>query len=268
MFDWYWSLLFFALLHLWITGIYAIFFHRVYAHRLARSAPKFDYMARIALWLSGVGAFKTTPGKMLKIWVAIHRKHHRYSDTDQDPISPKNYSFRDLLFEPKHVQAGSAYYLTDEEIETITQDLPVYDDWIEHVMNKYKFLFWVPLVAVCSVLFGLFGSLLAVTMLVLWHYWGNLHNCLSHAIGYRTQEATHSNDCSLNIFPIAVFFGGEDLAANHHDYPDQINFQRRWFEIDGGYLWIRFYQWLGLIDIVPSRYRSRYLASIMQENME
>ena len=56
-------------------------------------------MFKLALWL--------TTGQCTKEWVAVHRKHHAFTDEEGDPHSPKLEGFW-------NVQLGNVYYYIRE----------------------------------------------------------------------------------------------------------------------------------------------------------
>src|SRR5919108_5528419 len=57
-----------------------VYLHRALAHRALRLHPRLALAFRIVLWI--------TTGIAPRAWVAVHRKHHAFSDTPQDPHSP------------------------------------------------------------------------------------------------------------------------------------------------------------------------------------
>jgi stearoyl-CoA desaturase (delta-9 desaturase) len=59
-----------------------LFLHRGQAHKGFIFHPILGHFMRFWLWM--------TTGMVTKQWVAIHRKHHRYNDTENDPHSPKH----------------------------------------------------------------------------------------------------------------------------------------------------------------------------------
>lgn len=74
----------------WLIAIVAYFlfacigmimtYHRLLTHRSFTPPLWWEYLGTIFASLSLTGSAIT--------WVAIHRKHHRYADTDKDPHSP------------------------------------------------------------------------------------------------------------------------------------------------------------------------------------
>ncbi|MEZ0335158.1 MAG: acyl-CoA desaturase, partial [Gemmatimonadales bacterium] len=72
--------------HIWLVPLIAltlvqvaviatsVYLHRALAHRALRLHPAVDLCCRIALWL--------TTGQSRREWVAVHRKHHTFTDRD------------------------------------------------------------------------------------------------------------------------------------------------------------------------------------------
>src|SRR5439155_14993104 len=58
----------------------SIYLHRGLAHRSLRIHPALDLVFRTILWL--------TTGQARQAWVAVHRKHHAFTDQEGDPHSP------------------------------------------------------------------------------------------------------------------------------------------------------------------------------------
>ena len=57
-----------------------LFLHRSQAHKSVTFHPAVEHFMRFWLWM--------TTGMITRQWVAIHRKHHQYSDQPGDPHSP------------------------------------------------------------------------------------------------------------------------------------------------------------------------------------
>src|SRR5438067_6737661 len=62
-----------------------VYLHRVLAHRSLTVRPAVAVVFRLIIWMmTGI-----TP----RAWVAVHRRHHAFSDTPQDPHSPIQLGF-------------------------------------------------------------------------------------------------------------------------------------------------------------------------------
>jgi stearoyl-CoA desaturase (Delta-9 desaturase) len=57
-----------------------IYLHRCLTHRAVTFAPPVAAVFRLLTWL--------TTGIRPRQWVAVHRKHHAHTDTEEDPHSP------------------------------------------------------------------------------------------------------------------------------------------------------------------------------------
>src|SRR6266446_4684903 len=63
----------------------SIYFHRALAHGALRVHPVADVFFRLVLWI--------TTGQRRQQWVAVHRKHHPFTDREGDPHSPRLLGF-------------------------------------------------------------------------------------------------------------------------------------------------------------------------------
>src|SRR5512145_1669796 len=77
----------------------SVYLHRALVHRALVLHPVADLIARTVLWL--------TTGLDRREWVAVHRKHHAFTDRDGDPHSPR---LRGIW----HVQFLNAHYYQQE----------------------------------------------------------------------------------------------------------------------------------------------------------
>ncbi len=96
----------------------SVYLHRGLAHRALRLHPVADMCFRALLWL--------TTGQNRREWVAVHRKHHKFTDRTGDPHSPKVLGFW-------RIQLFNVYYYVREAknldtIRTFAPDLPE-DRW-------------------------------------------------------------------------------------------------------------------------------------------
>jgi stearoyl-CoA desaturase (delta-9 desaturase) len=182
-------------------------------------------------------------------WSALHRKHHRYSDTELDPHSPHHMTIKEI-FNNQEYKPGKPYYISPEEIRQWAGDVPKFDDWMEyHVYQRYgKKGVWLSHI-VNLVLFGPIGLVLGYLGNKLFRKSGLLHNYLSHKFGFHYEKNINSADRSVNMFPIGLIWCGDELAANHHNDPSRAKLSKRWWEIDPGWGWIVFFSWFNLIKV-------------------
>jgi stearoyl-CoA desaturase (delta-9 desaturase) len=222
----------FVFTHLTIAAV-TIFLHRGQAHRGLDLHPIVSHFFRFWLWL--------TTGMVTKEWVAIHRKHHAFVETADDPHSPQTRGISTVLLE------GAELYRTEaknkETLEKYGAGTP--DDWIER--NLYTPWSWQGcglMLVINVVLFGPIGlTIWAVQMAWIPVTAAGIINGIGHYWGYRNFS---TEDASANIVPWGILIGGEELHNNHHAYGTSAKLSSRWYEFDLGWAYIRGLEALGL----------------------
>ncbi len=202
-----------------------LYLHRSQAHKSVEFHPAVSHFMRFWLWL--------TTGMVTRQWVAVHRKHHRFSDKDGDPHSPHVYGIKRVLF-----RGASLYHQASKDsamVATYGQGTPV--DWIERKLYSTHSRLGILLMLIIDVLlFGSIGLIIwGIQMLWIPFWAAGVINGLGHWIGYRNGE---TKDHSRNISPWDIIIGGECLHNNHHLDPANPRLSRRWFEFDIGWMWI------------------------------
>src|SRR6266704_919511 len=87
----------------------SVYLHRGLAHRSLRLYPAADVCFRTILWL--------TTGQNRREWVAVHRKHHTFTDKEGDPHSPRVFgNLACPALERVLLRAGSAQSRDDPDI--------------------------------------------------------------------------------------------------------------------------------------------------------
>lgn len=210
-----------------------LFLHRGQAHRGIEFHPILSHFMRFWLWL--------TTGMITRQWVAIHRKHHRFSDKEHDPHSPHVFGIWRVLFR-------GAFLYNDASKDSVTvaqygQGTTV--DWIEQNLYSKHSKIGITLLLIFNVLmFHGWGIVIWLIQMAWIPFWAaGVVNGLGHCIGYRNGE---TNDKSRNIIPIDVIVGGELLHNNHHLDPANPKLSRRWFEFDIGWMWLTIFRYLKL----------------------
>ena len=203
-----------------------IYLHRCQAHRAVNLHPIVSHIMRFWLWL--------TTGMVTKEWVAIHRKHHAYCETEDDPHSPQVYGIHKVVFHG--VQLYTDEGKNPETIEKFGRGTP--NDWLERNLYGSRWIFGpTTMLILAFMLFGVAG----ITFWAMQMVWipitaaGGI-NGIGHWWGYRN---FHTEDTSTNISPVGVLLGGEELHNNHHAFPSSARFSQKWFEFDIGWAVIR-----------------------------
>ena len=213
-----------------------LFLHRGQAHRGIVFHPILEHFIRFWLWL--------TTGQITKQWVAIHRKHHRFSDVEGDPHTPHVFGVWTVLFK------GAVLYHTASKDTAMIQQYGVGtpDDWIEkNLYTPHSRLGILLMLVIDLILFGPWGFIVwGVQMLWIPFWAAGVINGLAHWWGYHNGE---TKDHSRNISPWGVLIGGEELHNNHHLDPANPKLSRRRFEFDIGWMWFKLFELVGLAKI-------------------
>lgn len=229
MYTLIWALVF---THATIISV-TLYLHRSQAHRGVIFNPILVHAMRFWLWL--------TTGMQTKQWVAVHRKHHRFTDKAGDPHSPHVFGIWQVLF-----LGASLYHKASQDHAMLAQyGVGTPDDCIErNLYSKYPSLGLVLMLLIDVVLFQWWGILVWLIQLVWIPFWAaGVVNGLGHWFGYRNNK---TQDSSTNIVPIGIIIGGEELHNNHHKNPANPKLSQYWWEFDIGWMWLRIFERLGL----------------------
>ena len=194
-----------------------IYLHRAATHRAIVLHPSVALVFRMALWI--------TTGINTREWVAVHRKHHAFTDEEGDPHSP-------LLEGFWSVQLGNVFHYVREAkqpgvLDKYARDIA--DDWFERRVFRYGVAGPIIGVAALSMIIGVGWALLAAAVhgVVYVFVLSSSINGLCHYHGYRNFENT-----ATNIRTLALLTGGEGLHNNHHGFPRSPKFSVRASELD------------------------------------
>lgn len=213
-----------------------LYLHRSQAHRAVQFHPAVAHFMRFWLWL--------TTGMVTKEWVAIHRKHHQASDTEKDPHSPKVYGIWRVLF------GGAFLYAKASRNKMLIQELGhgTPNDWIEeNLYTQHSRLGILLMLIIDLVLFGPWGFVIWGIQMIWIPFWAaGVVNGLCHWWGYRN---TDTADTSRNLWPWAIWIGGEELHNNHHADGASAKFKQRWWEFDIGWFYISILEKLHLAKV-------------------
>ena len=221
--------------HITIIAV-TLFLHRGQAHRGIEFHPILSQFFRFWLWL--------TTGMITRQWVAIHRKHHRFSDQDGDPHSPHVYGIWRVLF-----QGALLYSYAAKDSDMVTQyGQGTPNDWIEqHIYSKYNFLGIGIMLLIDITIFGPVGLIVWGVQMIWIPFWAaGVINGLGHFIGYKNEQ---TRDHSHNLVPWGIVVGGEELHNNHHTSPGNPKLSVKWWEFDIGWMWLRLFSLLKLAKI-------------------
>lgn len=226
-----------------ITG----FYHRYFSHKAFRTSRPVQFLFGL------VGASSVQRGPLW--WAAHHRQHHRASDTDADPHSPRLKGFW---------YSHMGWFLTRGAFRTdmdAVKDLAKFPEL--RLLDRFDILVPVLLAVGLFVLGSVLESAAPsletsgpqlliwgffVSTVVLFHVTVTI-NSFAHRFG-RRRFATR--DDSRNNWFLALLTFGEGWHNNHHHFPGSARQGFRWWEYDMTFYTLKLMSWLNLVwDLKP-----------------
>lgn len=232
-FTFSWSNLAAFLVMWWLTGSVGIGlgFHRQLTHRSFQTPKWLEHLFAVF----GSMALQGSPND----WVATHRVHHAFCETDKDPHSPRHGTYWAHV---GWVTVGTSQDNSEEVEKRFIPDL-LKDKFLVR-LSKY----WYMPTIIAAVILGFIGGFSMViwgiflTATLGWHFtW--FVNSVTHVWGKRRFE-TH--DDSTNNGLVAAVSWGEGWHNNHHAHPTSARHGLAWYEFDLNWIQIKFLQKLGL----------------------
>jgi len=235
-----------------LLGMYALTmigvtvgFHRLFTHRAFEASP-------VVQLVLGVLGSMTVEGPLLK-WVALHRRHHQYSDRPDDPHSPHHQGrgVVGLLRGVWHAHIGWFFDPDPPDLDRYVPDLRQ-----SRLLRGVSALFvvWVAIGLLLPAALGglLTGTLTGAGLGLLWG--GLVRIFLVHHVTWSINSVCHlwgrrpyrSGDQSRNNFVFGMLAMGEGWHNTHHAFPTSARHGLRWWQIDVSYYLIRFLALLGL----------------------
>ncbi|MBC7997925.1 MAG: fatty acid desaturase [Leptolyngbya sp.] len=222
-------------------------YHRLLAHRSFKCPKLVEYFFVTAGYL----AFESSP----IWWATLHRAHHRYTETELDPHSPRFGNTRAYLgwifgkHYPEHL--NPKLQAPDLVNDPLYRLLERNNNWhASHLTNTAigfgsRLILWALFgweVAALSLAAGL--TVQQVPFMV---------NLLCHKpyLGYKNYD---TSDDSTNVPILTLMMLGENWHNNHHAYPGCARNGFRWYEFDVSWLTIKSLSILKLATNVNDRF--------------
>lgn len=205
-------------------------YHRLLTHRSFKAPKWLEY----ALTVFGSMAIQDDAPK----WVATHRIHHAFTETERDPHSTRPGFFWAHL---GWIVKGTANDHDEAILRKYVPDLM--KDKFHVLFAKY---YYVPLIVSAFLFYAIGGWSMVLWGVFLrvvlgWHTtW--FVNSLAHIFGKRPFA---TKDDSTNNWFVAVLTFGEGWHNNHHAYPTSARHGLKWYQFDMNWLTIQVFRRLG-----------------------
>ncbi len=181
-----------------------------------------------------------------RTYALLHRLHHAYTDTEDDPHSPSfSRNAFDLMNQTrkKYADIFNGRLVVEEKFLKNLPDWPAFEKiahpWITRLLWIVVYTLFYLYYASSPWLFLLLPLTIAIGPV---H--GGIINWFAHKYG-TTNFAM--NNTSKNLFYIDVLMLGEAYHNNHHKFPSGINFGVKKNEIDPIYFVILLFNRMGII---------------------
>lgn len=231
----------------WYLSLFfqTFFLHRYSAHKAFTMSRFTEKVFFVLTWIFQGSNYLSPYG-----YGVMHRMHHAYADTPQDPHSPKyDLNLFKMMWKTKLTYST----ITNKEVEVDARFTDGVPEW--HAFDNFA-RSWVSRLG-----WALAYSWVYFTYADVWWLWlllplqwllspihGAIINWFAHVYGYRNFEV---GDTSRNFLPFDFLMMGESYHNNHHKYGSRANFGGvRWHEIDPTYQVIKVLDKLGVINIV------------------
>ncbi|NNC95996.1 MAG: acyl-CoA desaturase [Chitinophagales bacterium] len=233
------------IVHWYLTiFIHSFFLHRYASHKqftMSRGWEKFFY---IMTWMTLGSNYLSAYG-----YGVMHRMHHAFADTKDDPHSPKfSKNVFEMMWQTRTRYNNINYQKIDID-EKFTSGAVQWHAFEKIADTWYSRLFYAfAIIALYAFLATAWWQWLLLPIhLVMAPIQGAIVNWFSHIFGYRNFELKNT---STNSLPFDFLLLGENYHNNHHKYGSRANFGGiRWHEIDITYQIIKVFNFLGIVKL-------------------
>jgi len=210
-----------------------VYLHRALSHRALTLRAPAAHAFRAFLWVS--------TGIRPRQWVAVHRKHHAFTDVEGDPHSPVLHGW--VKVQVLNLAMYRREARNPRTIERYAKDLPA--TRLDRVLYDRALVGLAVGVAVLCAIFGWKVGLLAAFIHLNVYIGGS---AAVNAIGHHFGRRPYDNNAG-NLQWLAFVTAGEGLHNNHHAKPSSAKLSHRWYEIDPGWWLIKALTWTRLAKV-------------------
>ncbi len=220
----------FFIAHWYVSLFCQTFFqHRYAAHGAFTMSKGWERFFFVLTFITQGSSYLST-----RAYAIMHRMHHAFADTDQDPHSP-SYSSNifDMMWKTYKIYAGIYNRTTpiDPKFTKNVPDWPVFDKIagsnIVRVLWAVAYFAFYMAFATSPWLF-----ILLPFQILMSPVHGAVINWFAHKYGYKNFGMKNTAE---NLLHVDFLMLGESYHNNHHKHPSSVNFGFRWHELDPVY---------------------------------
>ena len=228
---------------LWYGSLFfqSFFLHRYAAHQTFTMSKTMERLTFILTWIFQGSSYLSAYG-----YGIMHRMHHAFTDTKEDPHSPTHDpNLFAMMWKTKSIYQD----INTNRLQVdpkFTKNVPQWSSFDAFAGSYVSRILWVSLYVLFFVVFvtAWWQWLFLPVILFMAPIHGVIINWFGHIHGYVNFKV---NNTSKNIFRFDFLMMGEGYHNNHHKHASRANFGFKWYEIDVTYIIIRILDGLGLI---------------------
>ncbi|MGJ4752701.1 acyl-CoA desaturase [Leptospira kmetyi] len=233
----------------WFGSVFAqtFFLHRYAAHAMFSMNRRWEKFFHLLTMLLQGPSYLNPYG-----YAVLHRMHHSYSDTEEDPHSPHfSKNAFDMMIKTKKIYDDFAYDRVPANPEFTRDFIPRWKSIDMLGQNWWFRIGFGSLYAFYYMAFVPEGQWAWYLLLPIHWLMGPIHGAIvnwgGHKYGYRNHFKTQ--DESKNMLPIDFLTMGELYQNNHHGHPTSPNFAYKWWEVDFCFQIMKGLHKVGIINI-------------------
>jgi stearoyl-CoA desaturase (delta-9 desaturase) len=229
----------------WYLSLFTqtFFLHRYAAHRAFTMSKGWEKIFFVLCYI-----FQGSSYLSPRAYGALHRMHHYYADTENDPHSPKySKNLWDMMWKTKVIFSNICYDRIELD-KHFTDGLPEWKGLDKFADSWYSRVGWGVFYIAFYVGFATqwWMFLLLPIHFVMGPFHGAIINWFAHKLGYVSFKL---KDTSKNLLFFDFLMLGESYHNNHHRYPKSPNFGKKWHEFDPVYPFIRLFALMRIIKL-------------------
>lgn len=230
----------------WYLSLFfqTFFLHRYAAHHSFTMSKFTEKVVYVLTWIFQGSNYLSPYG-----YGVMHRMHHAYADTEDDPHSPKyDETIWNMMWKTKTIYSDIANKRVIPD-KRFTEGVPQWEAFDKFARSWPSRIFWA---GIYITIYYVYADvwwlwLLLPIQFLLSPIHGAIINWFAHKYGYRNFEV---GDTSRNFLPVDFLMMGESYHNNHHKNGSRPNFGGiRWHEIDPTYVVMRLLDKAGIIQL-------------------
>lgn len=229
----------------WYLSLFSqtFFLHRYAAHQMFTMSKGWERFFYVFTWITQGSSFLSPYA-----YGVMHRLHHAYADTENDPHSPSfSENLFDMMWKTKNRYNAILHHpdIVEPKFRKNVPNWPLMerigDNWLSRVG-------WGTLYTLCYIHFATSGW--EYLLLPVHYLMGPVHgvviNWFAHKYGYTNFKV---NDTAKNLLPFDFLMMGESYHNNHHKLGGRANFGVKWWEFDPTYPVILLLNAVGIVKL-------------------